>query len=63
LSIFISKSNFPQYLCTNLCPFVINFHKRCVSLDTNGCIRVDGWYLNLAFFMDTTTCVGMTPLI
>ena len=63
LSIFMSKSNFSQYLCTNLSPFVIKFYKRCASLDTKGCIEVDGWHLNLAFFMDTTTCVGMTPLV
>ena len=42
LSIFMSKSNFPQYLCTNLSSFVINFHKRCASLDTKGCNR-DRW--------------------
>jgi hypothetical protein len=43
-----------SYLCLNLSPFVIKFHKRCVSLDTKGCIRVDGWHLNLAIFMDIT---------
>ena len=39
----------------NLSPFVINFHKRCAS---HWCKRytfgVDGWGLNLAFFMDIT---------
>ena len=49
------------YLCSNFSPFVINFHKRCASFDTKDCIGVDGWHLNLAFFMDTTTYVGMTP--
>ena len=39
LSISMSKSNFPWYLCTNPSSFVINFHKRCVSLDTKGCSR------------------------
>ena len=42
LFIFMSKSNCPQYLCTNLSPFVINFHKRCASLDIKGYIGVDG---------------------
>ena len=46
----MSKSIFPQYLCTNLSPFVINFHKRCASLDIKGYIGVDGWHLNLAIF-------------
>ena len=51
-----------SYLCSNFFPFVINFHKRCASFDTKDCIGVDGWHLNLAFFMDTskywndTTC-------
>ena len=31
-----------SYLCTNLSPFVINFHKRCASLDTKGGTR-DRW--------------------
>jgi hypothetical protein len=26
-----------SYLCTNLSPFVINFHKRYASFDTKGC--------------------------
>lgn len=65
-----------SYLCSNFSPFVINFHKRYVipikSLDTNwksvnlivtkDCIGIDGWGLNLAFFMDITICVGMTLL-
>ena len=52
-----------SYLCSNFFPFVINFHKRCASFDTKDCIGVDGWHLNLAFFMDTTKYVGMTPLV
>ena len=49
----------------DLSPFVISFHKRCASLDIKGCIWVDGWHLNLAFFMDTskywndTTCIAL----
>ena len=51
------------YLCFNFSLFIINFYKRCASFDTKDCIGVDGWHLNLAFFMDTTTYVGMTPLV
>ena len=47
----------------NLSSFVINFHKRCASLDIKGCIGVDGWHLNLAFFMDTTICWNDTTCI
>ena len=37
----------------NLSPFVINFHKRWVSHWCKGMhFGVDGWGLNLAFFMD-----------
>ena len=49
----MSKSPIVISLSQSL-PFVINFHKRCASLDTKGCIWVDGWHLNLAFFMDTS---------
>jgi hypothetical protein len=38
----MSKFNFPWYLCTNLSSLIINFHKRCASLDTKGCSR-DRW--------------------
>ena len=63
LSIFMSKSNFSQYLCTNLSPFVIHFHKRYASLDTKGCNR-DRWLtLESCIFLDTTIYVGMTPLV
>ena len=65
-----------SYLCSKFSPFVINFHKRYVipikSLDINwksvnlivtkDCIGIDGWGLNLVFFMDITICVGMTLL-
>jgi hypothetical protein len=34
--------------------------KRCLLIDTNDCIGVDGWHLNLAFFMDTTICWNYT---
>ena len=66
----LSMSNFYlspwciSYLCSNFSPFVINFHKRCASYWYKGLhLGVDGWHLNLVFFMDTTTYVGMTPLV
>ena len=37
--------------------------KDVLLIDTKDSIGVDGWYLNLVFFMDTTTYVGMTPLV
>ena len=37
--------------------------KDVILIDTKDSIGVDGWYLNLVFFMDTTTYVGMTPLV
>ena len=30
--------------------------KGVLLIDTKDCIGVDGWHLNLAFFMDTTIC-------
>ena len=54
-NIFISIS--PKvFICLyNLSPFVINFHKRCTSYWCKGMhFGVDGWGLNLAFFMDIT---------
>ena len=39
------------------------FIKGVHLIDTKDCIGVDGWHLNLAFFMDTTTYIGMTPLV
>jgi hypothetical protein len=56
----LSKSLIAISLSQSL-PFVIYFHKSA-SLDTKGCIGVDGWHLNLEFFMDTTTYVGMHHL-
>ena len=39
----------------NLSPFVINFHKKmCFSLMQRFVFGVDGWCLNLVFFMDIT---------
>ena len=35
--------------------------KGVLLIDTKDCIGVDGWHLNLAFFMDNTIYVGMTP--
>ena len=37
--------------------------KGVLLIDTKDCIGVDGWHLNLAFFMDTTKYVRMTPLV
>ena len=38
-----------SYLCIISPPLSSIFTKRCASLDTKGCIEVDGWHLNLAF--------------
>ena len=39
----------------NLSPFIINFHNRCASHWCKSfAFGVDGWGLNLAFFMDIT---------
>ena len=32
------------------------FIRGVLLIDTKDCIGVDGWYLNLAFFMETTKC-------
>jgi hypothetical protein len=48
--------------CSNFSPFVINFYKRHASYWYKGFIVVDGWHLNLAFFMDTTTCWNDTTI-
>jgi hypothetical protein len=37
--------------------------KDVLLIDTKDRIGVDRWYLNLAFFMDTTKYDGMTPLL
>jgi hypothetical protein len=37
--------------------------KDVLLIDIKDYIGVDGWHLNLVFFMDTTTYVRMTPLV
>ena len=55
LYFFVSISPKAFISLYNLSPFVINFHKRCASHWCKGTyFGVDGWGLNLAFFMDIT---------
>jgi len=65
-NLYLSLVNHPPfYLCFQLLPFVINFHKRYASHWCKAYIGVDGWCLNLAFFMDIskywndTTCMAL----
>ena len=51
-----------SYLCTISPPLSSIFINGVLLIDTNDCIGVDGWYLNLAFLW-TPLNVGMTPLV
>ena len=58
-TILISKLS---YLYTISLPLSLISIKGMRPIDAKACIRVDGWHLNLVFFMDSTSYVGMTPL-
>ena len=50
------SQSFPKlsYLCT-ICPPLSSISiKGVLLIDAKGCIGVDGWHLNLVFFMDIT---------
>ena len=63
LSIFMSKSNFPQYLCTSLSPLSSIVIKGMPLLIQRVALRGRWLTLKYCIFMDTTICVGMTPLV
>ena len=55
LTQFISPPYKSFHIFVQSLPFVINFHKRCVSHWCKGIhFGVDGWGLSLVFFMDIT---------
>ena len=54
VQVLLLPHNAFTYLCSNFSPLSLISIKDVLLIDTKDCTGVDGWYLNLAFFMDTT---------
>jgi hypothetical protein len=54
---------FPSYLCTPSPPLSLISIKGVPHLRQRVALGIDGWHLNLAFFMDTTICWNDTTCI